>query len=50
MLISARVLMGFSLIPRLSGERSSGAMQEWFKGLVGYGPLLEEEGKFGCLQ
>ncbi len=41
--------MGFSLIPRLSGDRSSGAMHEWLKGLVGFEPLLDEEAKCGCL-
>lgn len=46
--ISARVLMGLSLIPRLSGERSSGAMHEWLEGLVGFEPLLDEEATCGC--
>lgn len=45
--MSARVLMGLSLIPRLSGERSSGAMHERFDGLVGFEPLLDEVAKCG---
>lgn len=48
-LIATRVLMGLSLIPRLSGERSSGAMHDWFDGLVGLESLLDEEVKCGCL-
>lgn len=47
--ISARVLIGLSLIPRPSGERSSGAMQEWLDGLEGFEPLLDDEAKCGCL-
>jgi len=47
--ISTRVLMGLSLIPRLSGERSSGAMHDWLEGLVGLEPLLDEEAKCCCL-
>lgn len=46
---ATRVLMGLSLIPRLSGERSSGAMHDWFEGLVGLDSLLDEELKCGCL-
>ena len=40
--------MGLSLIPRPSGERSSGAMQEWLDGLEGFEPLLDEFAKCGC--
>lgn len=41
--------MGFSLMPKPSGERSSGAMHEWLEGLVGFEPLLDEEVKCRCL-
>jgi hypothetical protein len=45
-----RVLIGFSLIPKLSWERSSGAMIEWLEGLLaGLEPLLDEDAKCGCL-
>lgn len=44
-----RVLIGFSLIPKLSWERSSGDMIEWLEGLAGLEPLLDEEAKCGCL-
>ena len=37
--------MGFSLMPRLSGESSSGAMQVWQEGLVGFDPLLDDDAK-----
>lgn len=47
--IVALVLMGLSLMPRLSGERSSGAMQEWLKGLAGFDPLHEDDAKGSCL-
>lgn len=41
--------MGLSLIPKLSGERSSGAMHEWLVGLAGFEPLLDEEAACVCL-
>jgi hypothetical protein len=47
--MSTRVLIGLSLIPRLSGERSSGAIQQRLEGLVGLEPILDEEAKYGCL-
>jgi hypothetical protein len=47
--LSTLVLMGLSLTPRLSGERSSGAMHDWLEGLVGFEPLLDEEAKCCCL-
>lgn len=49
--MATRVLIGLSLIPRLSGDRSSGAMHELiFEGLVGFESLLDEEVKCSCLQ
>ena len=41
--------MGLSLIPKLSGERSSGAMHECLEGLAGFDPLLEEDAACICL-
>lgn len=49
LLVFALVLMGLSLIPRPSGEKSSGAMDKQLEGLVGFESLLDEEAKCGCL-
>ncbi|KAI8025760.1 hypothetical protein LOK49_LG02G01808 [Camellia lanceoleosa] len=46
----ARVLIGLSLIPKLSGESSSGAMHEYVRlgGLAGFDPLLDAADKGSC--
>lgn len=43
----ALVLMGLSLIPKLSGDRSSGAMHKLLAGLAGFELLLNEEAAKG---